>query len=332
MDTCSSLNVGNVALDNENDGKVLAFFVDYGFEREVDRENIFEIPPEFVSVLPFQAIRCALYNIRTTAVADCAEEEAGDLLFNLGSGSGADSAEIDVMNMGVVPKSEENNGEKAFFVSIQGGRFEHELVRKNVAEYVDENMALFDGAEIDQGGQNGNPSAPPIEPDQAHSEEESRLLDMLEDMEKTARDPQEVNVPLPSRNQQEPHITTTKSSTAAALLPNLNKPDRPDKMPALAVVEGVTPLSRRLPPSSVRWHQDRTRRLIVKVDLELNFDLDRRSCYIHVENKRIEFHYLEIACVKGETDKELYHLHELPTLHLFSTVDPKTTEVVFNPR
>ena len=121
MDTCSSLNVGNVALDNENVGKVLAFFVDYGFEREVDRENIFEIPPEFVSVLPFQAIKCALYNIRTTAVPDGAEEEeeAGDLLFNLGSGSGADSAEIDVMNMGVVPKSEES-GEKAFFVSIQG--------------------------------------------------------------------------------------------------------------------------------------------------------------------------------------------------------------------
>ena len=28
----------------------------------------------------------------------------------------------------------------------------------------------------------------------------------------------------------------------------------------------------------------------------------------------------------------IYNLHELPTLHLFSTVDAKTTEVTFNPR
>ena len=115
-------------------------------------------------------------------------------------------------------------------------------------------------------------------------------------------------------------------------LPNLIKPDRPRDMPALAVVEGITPLARRSPPSSVRWHQDRTRRLVLKVDLELNFDLDRRSCYVHVERRRVDFHYLEVACVKGQPERELYYLHELPTLHLFSSVDPKTTEVAFNPR
>ena len=300
-------------------GKAVAFFVDYGFEREIDREKIFEIPPEFVSVLPFQAIKCELYNlsIRDT---DC-EEEVGDRLFDLGSG------EIDVMNMGVVRKSDENNGEKAFLVSIQGGRFEHDLVRREFAEYVDENMALFDGEEeIDPVGDNDAPDAPPIkeEKEEEHGEEEDRLLDMLEEMDKTAQDPQEVEAPSKNEKQLPPAALST--------MPNLIKPDRPGDMPVLAVVEGVTPLTKRSPPSSVRWYQDRTKRLVLKVDLELNFDLDRRSCYVHVENKKVEFHYLEVACVKGQPDEELYHLHEIPALHLLSTVDPKTTEVAFNPR
>ena len=324
MEAYSSLNVDNVTLD-ENEGKVLAFFVDYGFEREIDREKIFEIPPGFVSVLPFQAIKCALYNVRTRIETDCrAEEAAGDLLFVLGSVWG----EIDVMNMGVVPKSDANDdGEKAFFVSIQGGRFEHDLVRRNLAEYVDENMALFDGEEeIDQVGENDAPEAPPIkeEKEGEHAEEEDRLLHMLEEMEKTGRDPQEVEAPSKNEKQLPP--------AALSMMPNLIKPDRPGDMPVLAAVEGVTPLTKRSPPSFVRWHQDRTKKLVLKVDLELNFDLDRRSCYVHVENKKVEFHYLEVACVKGQPDEELYHLHELPTLHLFSTVDPKTTEVAFNPR
>ena len=66
------------SLDVDNVGKIFAFLVDYGFEREIDREKIFEIPPEFVSVLPFQAIKCALFNVRATADPSGAEE-AGDL-------------------------------------------------------------------------------------------------------------------------------------------------------------------------------------------------------------------------------------------------------------
>ena len=68
--------------DHDCVGKVFAFFVDYGFERDIDAERIFEIPPEFVSVLPFQAIKCALYNVRVKD-AD-SEEDASDLIFDLG--------------------------------------------------------------------------------------------------------------------------------------------------------------------------------------------------------------------------------------------------------
>ena len=233
-------------------------------------------------------------------------------------GSGTDP-EIDVMNMGVVPKSADEEEEKTFLVSIQGGRFEHELVQKNLAEYVDDNMALFD--------------------EEQHAEQEDRLRNMLEDME-TAQGSSEGSqegcqegcheVKAHSKAQKEGNPSTTTSSISAP--PSLTNPDRPKDLPALAAVEGVTPLARRSPPSSVRWHQDRTKKLVLKVDLDLNFDLDRRSCYVHVENKRIEFHYLEVACVNGRADKELYYLHELPALDLFSTVDPKTTDVSFNPR
>ena len=235
------------------------------------------------------------------------------------------------MNMGVIPKSADEEEEKTFLVSIQGGRFEHELVQKNLAEYVDDNMALFD--------------------EEQHAEQEDRLRNMLEDME-TAQGssegsqegcqegPQEgcqegsqegsQEVKAHSKAQKEGNPSTTTSSISAP--PSLTNPDRPKDLPALAAVEGVTPLARRSPPSSVRWHQDRTKKLVLKVDLDLNFDLDRRSCYVHVENKRIEFHYLEVACMNGRADKELYYLHELPALDLFSTVDPKTTDVSFNPR
>ena len=237
-------------------------------------------------------------------------------------GSGTDP-EIDVMNMGVVPKSADEEEEKTFLVSIQGGRFEHELVQKNLAEYVDDNMALFD--------------------EEQHAEQEDRLRNMLEDME-TAQGSSEGSqegcqegsqegsqeVKAHSKAQKERNPSTTTSSISAP--PSLTNPDRPKDLPALAAVEGVTPLARQSPPSSVRWHQDRTKKLVLKVDLDLNFDLDRRSCYVHVENKRIEFHYLEIACMNGRADKELYYLHELPALDLFSTVDPKTTDVSFNPR
>ena len=50
-------------------------------------------------------------------------EEAGDLLFELGAGN----SEVDLMNMG---GGEEIDGEKVFSVSVRGGRFEHELVRR----------------------------------------------------------------------------------------------------------------------------------------------------------------------------------------------------------
>merc|ERR1712066_760057 len=117
-----------------------------------------------------------------------------------------------------------------------------------------------------------------------------------------------------------------------ATVPSLIQPNKARDMPALAVVEGVTPLERRSPPSSVRWHQDRTKKLVIKIDLDLNFDLDQRSCYIHVENTRLEFEYLEIACAKDQPGKELYYLHLLPPLDLYSSVDPETTRVVFNSR
>ena len=51
-------------------------------------------------------------------------EEAGDLLFELGTGN----SEVDLMNMG--GGGEEIDGEKVFSVSVRGGRFEHELVRR----------------------------------------------------------------------------------------------------------------------------------------------------------------------------------------------------------
>ena len=198
--------------------------------------------------------------------------------------------------------------------------------RKGLAEYVDENMALFDGEdEVNQGEEDKQ------EDEQPHFEEERKLLDILEEMEKEARLPEEDTITAPAKIQSR----QPSSPPTTVIPPSLVKPERPRDMPALAVVEGVTPLARRSPPASVRWHQDRTRRLVLKIDLELNFDLDRRSCYVHVdkEGQRVDFQYLEMACEKGlGADRVLYYLHELPTLHLFSTVDAKATEVTFNPR
>ena len=58
------MSINQSSLNTDTHDEVLVYFVDYGFEREISREKIFEIPPEFVSVLPFQAIRCALHNVR----------------------------------------------------------------------------------------------------------------------------------------------------------------------------------------------------------------------------------------------------------------------------
>ena len=185
-------------------------------------------------------------------------------------------------------------------------------------------MALFDGEhEVNQVDEDKQ------QDEQPHLEEERKLLDILEEMEKEARLPEDA-ITAPAK------IQSRQSSPPVTLIPpSLVKPERPRHMPALAVVEGVTPLARRSPPASVRWHQDRTRRLVLKIGLELNFDFDRGSCYVHVdkEGKRVDFQYLEMACEKGPgADGMLYYLHELPTLHLFSTVDAKATEVTFNPR
>ena len=198
--------------------------------------------------------------------------------------------------------------------------------RKGLAEYADENLALFDGEdEVNQAEEVKQ------EDEQPHFEEERKLLDILQEMEKEARLPEEDTITAPTKIQSRQSL----SPPTTVIPPSLVKPERPRDMPALAVVEGVTPLARRSPPASVRWHQDRTRRLVLKIDLELNFDLDRRSCYVQVdrEGKRVDFQYLEMACEKGlGADRVLYYLHELPFLHLFSTVDANTTEVKFNPR
>ena len=197
--------------------------------------------------------------------------------------------------------------------------------RKGLAEYADENLALFDGEdEVNQAEEVKQ------EDEQPHFEEERKLLDILQEMEKEARLPEDT-ITAPTKIQSRQSL----SPPTTVIPPSLVKPERPRDMPALAVVEGVTPLARRSPPASVRWHQDRTRRLVLKIDLELNFDLDQKSCYVHVDKdgKRVDFQYLEMACEKGlEADRVLYYLHELPSLHLFSTVDAKTTEVKFNPR
>ena len=116
------MSINQSSLNTTRD-EVLAYLLDYGFERELSREKIFEIPSEFVSVLPFQAIRCALHNVRMKDADAGWEEEAGDLLFELGAGNG----EVDLMNMG---GGNEIDGERTFSVSVQGGRFEHELVRR----------------------------------------------------------------------------------------------------------------------------------------------------------------------------------------------------------
>ena len=118
------MSINQSSLNTDTHDEVLVYFVDYGFEREISRGKIFEIPPEFVSVLPFQAIRCALHNVRTKDADAGWAEEAGDLLFELGAGNG----EVDLMNMG--GGGEEIDGEKVFSVSVRGGRFEHELVRR----------------------------------------------------------------------------------------------------------------------------------------------------------------------------------------------------------
>ena len=197
--------------------------------------------------------------------------------------------------------------------------------RKGLAEYADENLALFDGEdEVNQAEEVKQ------EDEQPHFEEERKLLDILQEMEKEARLPEDT-ITAPTKIQSRQSL----SPPTTVIPPSLVKPERPRDMPALAVVEGVTPLARRSPPASVRWHQDRTRRLVLKIDLELNFDLDQKSCYVHVDKdgKRVDFQYLEMASEKGlEADRVLYYLHELPTLHLFSTVDAKATEVTFNPR
>ena len=197
--------------------------------------------------------------------------------------------------------------------------------RKGLAEYADENLALFDGEdEVNQAEEVKQ------EDEQPHFEEERKLLDILQEMEKEARLPEDT-ITAPTKIQSRQSL----SPPPTVIPPSLVKPERPRDMPALAVVEGVTPLARRSPPASVRWHQDRTRRLVLKIDLELNFDLDQKSCYVHVDKdgKRVDFQYLEMASEKGlEADRVLYYLHELPSLHLFSTVDTKTTEVKFNPR
>ena len=197
--------------------------------------------------------------------------------------------------------------------------------RKGLAEYADENLALFDGEdEVNQAEEVKQ------EDEQPHFEEERKLLDILQEMEKEARLPEDT-ITAPTKIQSRQSL----SPPTTVIPPSLVKPERPRDMPALAVVEGVTPLARRSPPASVRWHQDRTRRLVLKIDLELNFDLDQKSCYVHVDKdgKRVDFQYLEMASEKGlEADRVLYYLHELPSLHLFSTVDAKTTEVKFNPR
>ena len=309
------MDVSRSTIDGD---KVTAFLVDYGFEREIGREKIFDIPPEFVSVLPFQAIKCALFNVRIAGNnKKWWDEEAGDLLFDLGS---ADS-EIDIMNMGI----DDSGQEKTYLVSVQGGRFEHELVLRNLAEYVDENMAPFDGAEIEHANAIQDTHSPQPESED-HVDEEHKLLNILEEMEKASGEPgNEPERPLTAESQE--HCTMSM-----AAVPSLVQPKKARGMPALAVVEGVTQLERRSPPSSVRWHQDRTKKLVIKIDLDLNFNLDQRSCYIHVENMRIEFQYLEIACPKGQPDKVLYYLHLLPPLDLYSSVDPVTTRVVFNPR
>ena len=117
------MSINQSSLSTDTPDEVFAYFVDYGFEREISREKITEIPPDFVSVLPFQAIRCALHNVRMKDADAGWAEEAGDLLFELGDGNG----EVDLMNMG---GGGEIDGERTFSVSIRGGRFEHELVRR----------------------------------------------------------------------------------------------------------------------------------------------------------------------------------------------------------
>ena len=58
------MSINQSSLNTDTQDEVFAYFLDYGFERQLSRDKIFEIPPEFVSVLPFQAIRCALHNVR----------------------------------------------------------------------------------------------------------------------------------------------------------------------------------------------------------------------------------------------------------------------------
>ena len=216
--------------------KVTAFLVDYGFEREIEREKIFEIPPELVSVLPFQAIKCALFNVRIAGGEEWWDEEAGDLLFDLGP---ADS-ETDIMNMGV----DDSGQEKTYLVSVQGGRFEHELVLRNLAEYVDENMAPFDGAEIEHvSAIQDTPSPQPTETEE-HVDEEHKLLNILEEMEKANEEPRtDPKRPLKAESQE-------SCTVSMATVPSLIQPNKARGMPALAVVEGVTQLERRSPPSA----------------------------------------------------------------------------------
>ena len=125
--------------------------------------------------------------------------------------------------------------------------------RKGLAEYADENLALFDGEdEVTQAEEVKQ------EDEQPHFEEERKLLDILQEMEKEARLPEDT-ITAPTKIQSRQSL----SPPTTVIPPSLVKPERPRDMPALAVVESVTPLARRSPPASVRWRTRRPSSFIV---------------------------------------------------------------------